>query len=132
MKHTVRVAAIAALLALGGLVRAAGAQQRDPRGAIFIARGCNECHSVWALAVKAKSDVAPDLTYAYIDVVNRYGESLEAFLSNPVGIMRMMLAEHVQLSRADRDRITRILATIYLEHRAQLGDETLPIAWKEK
>jgi hypothetical protein len=130
MKHTIRVAAIAIVLALSGLVRGAGAQQRDPRGAIFIARGCNECHGVWALAVKAKSDVAPDLTFAYIDVVNRYGESLEAFLNNPVGIMRMMLAAHVQLSHADRDRIAHILASIYLEHRAQLGDETLPIASK--
>jgi hypothetical protein len=82
--------------------------------------------------VKGKSDVGPDLTFAYVDVVNRYGESLEAFLNRPVGIMRLMLAAHVQLSAADRDTIARILGGVYLEHRAQLGDETLPIAQKRR
>lgn len=127
-----RAVVIAILFALGSGVRPSDAQRPDPRSAIFVARGCSECHGVWALGVKAKSDVGPDLTFAYIDVVNRYGESLEAFLDRPVGIMRLMLAEHVHLSAADRDTIAHILGKIYLEHRAQLGDETLPIAQKEK
>jgi hypothetical protein len=127
-----RAAVIAMLLALGSGVWPSEAQRPDPRGAIFVARGCSQCHGVWALGVKAKSDVGPDLTFAYIDVVNRYGESLEAFLNRPVGIMRLMLAEHVHLSAADRDTIAHILGKVYLEHRAQLGDETLPIAQKEK
>ncbi len=127
-----RVATVAILFVLGGGIRTSSAQRADPRGSIFVARGCNECHGVWALAVKAKSDVAPDLTFAYVDVVNRYGESLEAFLHNPVGIMRMMLAAHVQLSNSDRDRIARILEGVYLEHRAQLEDKSLPIARKER
>jgi hypothetical protein len=46
--------------------------------------------------------------------------------------MRMMLAEHVQLSRADRDSIARLLKSVYLEHRAQLGVEVLPIALRQR
>ena len=62
----------------------------DPRAAIFVDRGCNECHAVSALGVRAKADVAPDLAFAYADVVNRYGVGLHYFLFNPTGIMRMI------------------------------------------
>lgn len=103
------------------------AQQRDPRAAIFVQRGCSECHGVWALGIKPKSDVGPDLTFAYVDVVNRYGMSLEAFLYNPSGVMRLMLASHLHLSVSDRDSITHILEGIYKQHRAQLDNEIPPI-----
>lgn len=104
------------------------ASQGDPRAAIFAQRGCNACHGVWALGVKAKSDVAPDLTFAYVDVVNRYGMSLEAFLYNPSGVMRLMLASHLHLSVADRDSIAHLLEAIYKQHSAQLNQEIPPIA----
>ena len=106
----------------------AEAAQGDPRAAIFAQRGCNACHGIWALGVKAKSDVAPDLTFAYVDVVNRYGMSLEAFLYNPSGVMRLMLASHLHLSVADRDSIAHVLEAIYKQHRAQLNQEIPPIA----
>ena len=102
--------------------------QQDPRGAIFAQRGCTACHGVWALGVKAKSDVAPDLTFAYVDVVNRYGMSLEAFLYNPSGVMRLMLASHLHLSVADRDSIAHVLEAVYKQHRAQINQEIPPIA----
>ncbi len=70
-------------LAAGGRV---SAQARDPRAAIFIGRGCTECHAISAFHVKATHDVGPDLTLAYGDVVNRYGVSLEAFLYEPRGL----------------------------------------------
>ena len=104
------------------------APQADPRAAIFAQRGCNACHGVWALGVKAKSDVAPDLTFAYVDVVNRYGMSLEAFLHDPSGVMRLMLASHLHLSLADRDSIAHVLEAIYRQHRAQLNREIPLIA----
>lgn len=126
---------IAMALAIGGRVvaqgsvpAAPGAHQGDPRAVIFAQRGCNACHAIWALGVKAKSDVGPDLTFAYVDVVNRYGMSLEAFLANPSGVMRLMLASHLHLSLADRDSISHVLAAIFEQHRAQIHHETPPIA----
>lgn len=98
---------------------AAGPKPRDPRAAIFLQRGCNACHAIAALRVRATNDVGPDLTYAYGDVVNRYGLGLEAFLDNPSGVMRLMLASHIQLSAADRDSIVQILKGLYLERRAE-------------
>lgn len=108
----------------------AAAQSRtvDPRGMIFVQRGCSACHGIWSLGVKAKSDVGPDLTFAYVDVVNRYGMSLEAFLNNPTGVMRLMLSSHLHLTAADRDSISHVLEEIFKQHRAQLDREIPPIA----
>lgn len=95
----------------------------DPRAAIFVQRGCTECHAISALGVSATRDVGPDLTFAYADVVNRYGVNLESFLSNPTGVMRLMLASHLHLSVADRDSIVHILKGLYDERRADMDDE---------
>src|SRR5919109_2259564 len=37
-----------------------GASGQDPRAAIFIQRGCPECHAIAVLDVKAATDVGPD------------------------------------------------------------------------
>jgi hypothetical protein len=117
------------VVALLGLVTSrTGAQARDPRATIFVARGCNQCHGIRALGVKSKSDVGPDLTFAYADVVNRYGMSLAAFLNDPSGVMRLMLASHLHLTLEDRDSIARVLQRVCAEHVAELKDEVPPIA----
>jgi hypothetical protein len=108
------------LIALTALavVAAAGRGQTDPRARIFVQRGCNDCHAVSALRVKAAADVGPDLTYAYGDVLRRYGLNLESFMANPTGVMRMMLASHLRLTVADRDLIVRLLRRVYQERSA--------------
>jgi hypothetical protein len=117
-----------AVLFVAALVATGLPRRTDPRAAIFVQRGCTQCHGVWALGVKPVSDVAPDLTFAYVDVVNRYGLSLDAFLYNPSGVMRLMLASHLHLSAADRDSISHILKDIFRQHRAELNKEIPPIA----
>jgi len=118
------------LIALAALVAVAGGgwAQTDPRAQIFVQRGCNDCHAVSALRVKASADVGPDLTYAYGDVLRRYGLNLESFMANPTGVMRMMLASHLQLTVADRDSIVRLLRGLYEERRAdsEAGVPSLP------
>jgi hypothetical protein len=99
---------------------------RDPRAAIFLQRGCSECHAISALQVRASKDVGPDLTYAYGDVVIRYGVDLEAFLDHPTGVMRLMLASHLHLSAVDRDSILHVLKGLYLERRADAMHRPLP------
>lgn len=116
------------LSVLGTLaVVATGQGPRDPRAAIFLQRGCNECHAISALRVGATKDVGPDLTYAYGDVVNRYGVNLETFLDHPSGVMRLMLASHLHLSAADRDSILQILKGLYQARRAS-ADGLVPPA----
>ena len=113
------------LLALGAAAGRASAQAHDLRAEIFIRRGCTECHAISGVHVKAAHDVGPDLTFAYGDVVNRYGVSLEAFLYEPRGLMRMMLASHVPLGSVDRDSMIIILGALYRARRAEL-DSTPP------
>ena len=108
--------------------RPAHAQQHDPRAAIFATQGCTSCHAVRALHVKGNSDVGPDLTFAYVDVVNRYGVDLRTFLADPNGVMRLVLVSHLKLNGEARDSIANVLEEIYREHRAELPLETPPIA----
>jgi hypothetical protein len=66
-------------------------------------------------------DVGPDLTFAYGDVVNRYGMTLEAFLANPTGVMRLMLGAHLGMTTADRDSVVAILKRLHVQQRADAG-----------
>ncbi|HYL56050.1 MAG TPA: hypothetical protein VEU73_10805 [Gemmatimonadales bacterium] len=95
----------------------------DPRAAIFVERGCPECHAIAALGIKAATDVGPDLTFAYADVLNRYGVSLRSFFDNTPGLMGWVLASHVHLTQADRDSITRILHEVYQKNLAAMDRE---------
>lgn len=92
----------------------------DPRASLFIRRGCADCHAIAALKVRAKSDVGPDLTFAYADVQSRYGMTLERFFDQPPGMMRLVLGVHIQLERAESDSLVRLFRDLHLEHLARL------------
>jgi hypothetical protein len=128
MKRIALSISAALVIGSGGVAQGQTVGQRDPRAVIFVQRGCNACHGIWGIGLKPKADVGPDLTFAYVDVRNRYGMSLEAFLYNPSGVMRMMLASHLKLTAADRDSISHILEAIFKQHRAELSGEIPPIA----
>ena len=100
-----------------------GPAPQDPRAAIFVQHGCQECHAISALGVKAGSDVGPDLTFAYADVVTRYGMSLPSFFENTPGLMGFVLTAHLHLSQADRDSMSRILLQVCREHWADMDSE---------
>ncbi len=102
-----------------------GRAQLDPRAAIFVQRGCTECHAISGLGVTALKDVGPDLTFAYADVLTRYDVNLESFLNDPSGVMRLMLASHLHLRMSDRDSMLHILKGLYQERRADM-DELIP------
>ncbi|HEX9611742.1 MAG TPA: hypothetical protein VF978_07615 [Gemmatimonadales bacterium] len=116
--------AVVTLLVVGTV---AGGQppKGDPRAEIFVRRGCTDCHVISGLGARAAADVGPDLTYAYADVVTRYGTNLESFLADPTGVMRLMLASHLHLSVRDRDSMVNVLKRLYCERRAEL-DEAIP------
>ena len=110
-----------AVIVILGLVSALVAAVRpDPRARIFVQRGCNECHAISGLGTVAAKDAGPDLTFAYADVVVRYGVNLESFLKDPSGVMRLMLASHLHLSMTDRDSMLIILKGLYQERRADM------------
>ena len=98
-----------------GATAAAPGAPTDPRAAIFVSKGCPQCHSISALGVKSPAEVGPDLTLAYADVQSRFGVKLEEFLHNPTGTMQVVLSSSIQLTPAERDSITRILKGLHEE-----------------
>lgn len=111
--------------AAGSTTAAAGAPT-DPRAAIFVSKGCPQCHTISALGVKSLAEVGPDLTFAYTDVQNRFGIKLEEFLHNPTGTMQVVLSSSIQLSPAERDSIIGILKRVHEEREAGAGQSAKP------
>jgi hypothetical protein len=94
---------------------AAQAASSDPRAALFVQKGCPQCHSISALGVKSQAEVGPDLTSAYADVRNRFGVDLEHFLREPTGTMQMVLTSMIKLSPAERDSVIHLLKELHEE-----------------
>lgn len=100
---------------------AATATSSDPRAALFLQKGCPQCHTISALGVKSATEVGPDLTFAYSDVQNRFNQPLEQFLHNPTGTMQMVLSQMITLSPAERDSVIHILKRLH-EEREERGE----------
>ena len=107
----------------GGTVTAAAPapSSSDPRAALFLQKGCPQCHSISALGVKSLTEVGPDLTMAYDDVRNRFNQPLEQFLHNPTGTMQMVLSQMITLSPEERDSVIHILKRLH-EEREERGE----------
>ena len=95
----------------------------DPRGEIFVVKGCPQCHSISALGVKSPAEIGPDLTLAYEDVQTRFNMELYDFLENPTGTMAVVLSAQIQLSPAERDSIHDILEDIHHEAAGDHDDD---------
>lgn len=94
------------------------AMSDDPRAALFLQKGCPQCHTISALGVKSPAEIGPDLTFAYADVKNRFNQPLEEFLHNPTGTMQMVLSQMIQLSPEERDSVIHILKRLHEEREA--------------
>ena len=90
----------------------------DPRAAIFVQKGCPQCHSISALGIKSQAEVGPDLTGAYEEVRTRFGVKLEDFLAAPTGTMQIVFSSMIQLTPAERDSIIGILKQLHEQHEA--------------
>jgi cytochrome c551/c552 len=88
------------------------AASSDPRAAIFLEKGCPQCHTISALGIKSPTEIGPDLTYAYTDVQSRFSMKLEEFLHNPTGTMQVVLSSQIQLSPQERDSVIHLLKAI--------------------
>jgi hypothetical protein len=85
----------------------------DPRAAIFVEKGCPQCHTISALGIKSPAEIGPDLTFAYSDVQSRFNMKLDEFLKNPTGTMQVVLSSQIKLTPEERDSIIEILEDIH-------------------
>lgn len=94
----------------------------DPRAAIFVAKGCPQCHAIAGLGVTSpQTAVGPDLTEAYEGVQLRLGVSLAEYLAKPTGTMQVVLTSQVKLTPAERDSMVAVLRGLWEEHEARQG-----------
>lgn len=99
---------------MSGMHRQAnGTASSDPRAAIFVEKGCPQCHSISALGVKSPAEIGPDLTLAYSDVQSRFNMKLDEFLKNPTGTMQIVLSSQIKLTPEERDSIIEILEDLH-------------------
>lgn len=102
--------------AIGGMPALTGITTSDPRGEIFLHKGCPQCHSISTFGIKSPTDVGPDLANAYADVQTRFGVKLNEFLNAPTGTMQMVLGSMIKLTPPERDSIIHILSELHEEH----------------
>lgn len=107
----------------GGPATAEVTQPTDPRAALFVRKGCPQCHSISALGVKSPAEIGPDLTIAYTDVQSRFGVKLEEFLKNPTGTMQVVLSSQIKLSPEERDSVIDILKELNEDAEDAADDE---------
>ncbi|HEX7128097.1 MAG TPA: c-type cytochrome [Thermodesulfobacteriota bacterium] len=97
------------------------AKAGDPRGQIFIDKGCVMCHQVSKLGVPGQ-EIGPDLSFAASDVRARFGTDLESFLKNPTGTMQIVLSSQITLSEDEREDIAELLIELEKDHDSDRKD----------
>ncbi len=60
------------------------------------------CHSVTAFDIKSPTEKGPDLSFAPDDVRTRFSKSLEEFIFNPTGTMKIILESQIVLTDAQK------------------------------
>ena len=78
-------------------------------GAFFVTNTCFVCHSIKAFEIESPTQKGPDLSYAPDDVRTRFNKTLEEFIFNPTGTMKIILESQIILTDAQkREAIEKI------------------------
>ncbi len=71
---------------------------REGDGAFFVVNNCFVCHSIEAFEIKSPTNKGPDLSWAPDDVRARFNKTVEEFLFQPTGTMKIILESQIVLS----------------------------------
>jgi hypothetical protein len=71
-------------------------------GAFFVEKSCFVCHSITAYDIKSPTEKGPDLSFAPDDVRIRFNKSLEEFIFNPTGTMKIIFESQIILTEKDK------------------------------
>ena len=77
-------------------------QMRTGDGAFFVEHSCFVCHSVKAYDIKSPTDKGPDLSLAPDDVRARFNKTVEEFLFDPTGTMKIILESQIVLTDEEK------------------------------
>ncbi len=85
-------------------------RMRSGDGAFFVGKSCFVCHSIEAFDIKSPTDKGPDLSRAPDDVRARFNKTVEEFLFDPTGTMKIILESQIVLTDEEKwEAINRIM-----------------------
>jgi len=67
-------------------------------GAFFVEHSCFVCHSIEAFEIESPTNKGPDLSWAPDDVRTRFNKTVEEFLFEPTGTMKIILESQIVLT----------------------------------
>jgi hypothetical protein len=70
--------------------------------------------------VKSPTPIGPDLSTAAEDTERRFSMPIDAFIRNPVGTMRAVLARQIMLTPEQKEDAIRQLRAAYAEYQKRL------------
>jgi hypothetical protein len=77
-------------------------RMREGDGAFFVKHNCFVCHSIKAYDIVSPTDKGPDLSLAPDDVRARFNKTVEEFLFDPTGTMKIILESQIVLSDEEK------------------------------
>jgi len=77
-------------------------RMRQGDGAFFVEHSCFVCHSIKAYDIKSPTDKGPDLSLAPDDVRVRFNKTVEEFLFDPTGTMKIILESQIVLTDKEK------------------------------
>jgi len=77
-------------------------RMREGDGAFFVEHSCFVCHSIKAYDIVSPTDKGPDLSLAPDDVRARFNKTVEEFLFDPTGTMKIILESQIVLSDEEK------------------------------
>jgi cytochrome c2 len=77
-------------------------RMREGDGAFFVEHSCFVCHSIKAYDIKSPTEKGPDLSLAPDDVRVRFNKTVEEFLFDPTGTMKIILESQIVLTDQEK------------------------------
>ena len=71
-------------------------------GAFFAKFSCFVCHSIEAFEIQSPTNKGPDLSWAPEDVRTRFNKTVEEFLFEPTGTMKIILESQIVLTDEEK------------------------------
>jgi len=100
-------------------------RMREGDGAFFVEKGCFVCHSIKAFDIQSPTEKGPDLSYAPEDVRTRFNKTVEEFLFDPTGTMKIIFDSQIVLTDEEKwEVINKIMkANDIIKNRTPLAEE---------
>jgi cytochrome c2 len=101
-------------------------RMREGDGAFFVEHSCFVCHSIKAYDIKSPTDKGPDLSLAPDDVRARFNKTVEEFLFDPTGTMKIVLESQIVLTDEEKWQAVEKIMKAYdiVKNRAAEADAT--------